>query len=495
METLVDKSFRRHVAYFVVPSSVVLSQYFWTSSEMHSLVAIPFDDFVIPDPPTSAHILWGIFPLVEKVDISGRQRNESDNPPGLGFKALAKAKAYLPMTTLHRSAFVFNLKPQFIPWMDGYFPIDTRALWQELQSSTAGSWSPEFNQELHDLQIKAENKAIMNLYASLGKRREINGGVIIAELRKTMDTLGNACTTLLLAVRDFRRGRIRDGLNKLLEYSGGRVDGIIPKTQSRATINRRRRKRGEKPLSKGDYLSNSWLETHFAWLPVIEDIHNIIEYIEKTFSHSERDSTWLSYTGYSGWFDLRDAIYRPPAVAAFLKVHDLNLTVSRRWRVSYTATFRMKDPVKDVLNSVGLLNPASVAWEIVPFSFVLDWFIPVGNWIDSFTAHAGLELLEVCRSEKRYERLTTTRPRRNLLPGYYHNQDEDEVVLTNEWSNYGEPFSYAYSYFRRDILSRSSEEPAELPPFPQVTASLEDILQPWKLITSLALFKALTGKR
>jgi hypothetical protein len=31
----------------------------------------------------------------------------------------------------------------------------------------------------------------------------------------------------------------------------------------------------------------------------------------------------------------------------------------------------------------GLLNPEVVLWELVPFSFVADWFIPIGSWLSS----------------------------------------------------------------------------------------------------------------
>lgn len=40
--------------------------------------------------------------------------------------------------------------------------------------------------------------------------------------------------------------------------------------------------------------------------------------------------------------------------------------------------------------SIGLLNPAQVAWELVPYSFVVDWFLPVGSFLETLTDTAGL---------------------------------------------------------------------------------------------------------
>jgi hypothetical protein len=35
----------------------------------------------------------------------------------------------------------------------------------------------------------------------------------------------------------------------------------------------------------------------------------------------------------------------------------------------------------DEVQLSGLLDPASVAWELLPFSFVADWFIPIGSYL------------------------------------------------------------------------------------------------------------------
>jgi hypothetical protein len=35
----------------------------------------------------------------------------------------------------------------------------------------------------------------------------------------------------------------------------------------------------------------------------------------------------------------------------------------------------------DTVKLVGLLDPASVAWELLPYSFVVDWFIPIGQYL------------------------------------------------------------------------------------------------------------------
>lgn len=42
------------------------------------------------------------------------------------------------------------------------------------------------------------------------------------------------------------------------------------------------------------------------------------------------------------------------------------------------------------LNQLGLLNPLGLAWDLVSYSFVVDWFIPVGPVLYALSAPAGL---------------------------------------------------------------------------------------------------------
>lgn len=42
------------------------------------------------------------------------------------------------------------------------------------------------------------------------------------------------------------------------------------------------------------------------------------------------------------------------------------------------------------LTAIGLMDPASTAWELVPWSFVVDWTLPIGDWLSSLSATLGL---------------------------------------------------------------------------------------------------------
>ncbi len=46
------------------------------------------------------------------------------------------------------------------------------------------------------------------------------------------------------------------------------------------------------------------------------------------------------------------------------------------------------------LQQFGLVNPLALAWELVPYSFVVDWFLPVGPVLYALTAPMGLVFVD-----------------------------------------------------------------------------------------------------
>lgn len=69
------------------------------------------------------------------------------------------------------------------------------------------------------------------------------------------------------------------------------------------------------------------------------------------------------------------------------------------WGCKGEVAVKVKSPTLATLDSLGLLDPLSVAWELVPLSFVVDWFIPVGAFIRSLGGHWGLILSHGYRTD------------------------------------------------------------------------------------------------
>lgn len=56
---------------------------------------------------------------------------------------------------------------------------------------------------------------------------------------------------------------------------------------------------------------------------------------------------------------------------------------------SVWARARLRDANLRTLDQLGLVNPLLVGWELIPFSFIIDQFVPIGTYLASFSAYAG----------------------------------------------------------------------------------------------------------
>jgi hypothetical protein len=152
-----------------------------------------------------------------------------------------------------------------------------------------------------------------------------------------------------------------------------------------------------KVTRKGQKASaNLWLEYHFGWEPLVKDIYQAVQVLASNPPPVKVKATgrYLDSvqdprnSGYPIWMQ-----YEAKAlVQAEVYVSNANLALA---------------------NQLGIINPATVAWELVPFSFVVDWFIPIGKFLDSWTQMLGYE--------PKYEFNTITRRTQNsnINPGVF----------------------------------------------------------------------------
>lgn len=134
-------------------------------------------------------------------------------------------------------------------------------------------------------------------------------------------------------------------------------------------------------LRPRDYLpvgsANIFLEGIFGWLPLLSDIHQIAKVLADDFPPE-----FVSETVHES----RSLTYPPPGTA--ILSGSAVLTV----RVNQACFARVSNPNVWLMNKLGLINPALVAWDLVPWSFVVNMFANVNHVLSSYTDTAGLTL-------------------------------------------------------------------------------------------------------
>lgn len=180
-------------------------------------------------------------------------------------------------------------------------------------------------------------------------------GVNLAEYKQTVDMIAKDAGTLRKAWNHLRRGQL------------GRFKDDLGLS----------RRKGESPWSKPEMAGSLWLQYHFGWEPLVKDIHDGCKVLEDEFpsrkvrARAKRTGSYRLDTNYGG----------------------MNYDVPKfSFAVQMGAEFLVSNPNLHRATSLGLTNPLTIAWEIVPFSFVVDWFWPIGQFLESWSDFFGVTL-------------------------------------------------------------------------------------------------------
>jgi len=185
--------------------------------------------------------------------------------------------------------------------------------------------------------------------------------------------VGNACKDILRTYRSLRGGNAFAAIVRGLQK---------PRT------------------AKEKELANRWLEYSFGWVPLMSDIHGFAEEINKSMSEgfdyfantssSTRGGSTVAFKG-NGHTD---------CIASFSD--SVELRAKARFRIANASAKR--------LVQYGVTNPAEFLWETIPLSFVVDWFLPVGDYLSSLDALVGVSNITVQRSYKTVRTWETSTP-------------------------------------------------------------------------------------
>lgn len=134
--------------------------------------------------------------------------------------------------------------------------------------------------------------------------------------------------------------------------------------------------------------SDRWLELHFGWVPLVQDIGSSIDALQGTGKSSPYSFVDIKAgSGFSGNYSDSSTTY--PALGLQDQTYD-----SYHWNggVRMSGQVAVENPNIALANQMGFVNPLSVAWEAVPFSFVADWFSNAGQCLSAMSDFWGYQL-------------------------------------------------------------------------------------------------------
>jgi len=216
--------------------------------------------------------------------------------------------------------------------------------------------------------VSNEEAILRNQLDKKLRRTQIDMGTALGEYRETAKFVTQTVVRVAKGIKALRKGNLTAAFRAL--HGGAATKGSdFPKS-----------------------VSSFWLSYQYGFIPLVNDVFAAIELLQHTWetpmapvrtrSRRYTEVNAMSSTGPEFW---------GPGIE---KMELVNGSITCTGAIVY----RVNNPLYRTLDQCGLMNPYSVAWELLPFSFVADWFIPVGRFLQGVQPPQGLEFLRGYRS-------------------------------------------------------------------------------------------------
>lgn len=137
-------------------------------------------------------------------------------------------------------------------------------------------------------------------------------------------------------------------------------------------------------------LKNRYMELRYALRPLMYDAKGLINVLS-----AERPPERQTFRSYKVWFDSNVAYNQLLRDNGVVTVRG-TLVSQRNLEVRagvLTAIQAYNNSIVSDIKALGLTEPIEAIWELIPFSFIIDWFFNVGKIIASWTPNVGMRTL------------------------------------------------------------------------------------------------------
>lgn len=264
---------------------------------------------------------------------------------------------------------------------------------------------------LADCIAEAKNIAKLKLLARL-KDSKFNGVQAYAEagqLQKLIGTNANLIANVLITLR-------RGNLKAAAEMLGLQVSKRAHTRYSKSL------RKGSHPEHISNVLANGILQVQYGIRPLLSDIVGAAELLAQKKSLEVVNTVRVRH---NFCYEFERSNKQNLGLSTSRSIG----RASRNIAVEYGVNYGKGSEVVHTLAQLGVTNPLLIAWELMPWSFVIDWFVPIGNYISSLDATFGLDFRNGYVSTKS---MTIDHYETQVSPGTYAGYDIGYAVNHSE---------------------------------------------------------------
>jgi hypothetical protein len=139
---------------------------------------------------------------------------------------------------------------------------------------------------------------------------------------------------------------------------------------------------------RGKDISQQWLSLQYGWKPLLSDLYGLINKL-----HVRETTGVIVFKASSGNYSVKKSTTNWGSYQGTRSAGITRTTADVKYMVRVKPNLKLASPA-----ALGLTNPLVPLWEIVPWSFVVDWFLPIGNYLEQLSADHGWNFYDGCKT-------------------------------------------------------------------------------------------------
>lgn len=226
-----------------------------------------------------------------------------------------------------------------------------------MQQCSVATWAPVNLLDAND-QIKLVGKLREKMLGS-----DFNPSEFLGESGQTLGLITDSATRIFRSYKRLKKGDLRGAVKHLIEGTGRKphipYTRMVPFSTNNAAV-----------------MARKWLEIQYGWLPLIKETRAAAEALAHHCSVPFQQTYRMSVRKEVNGVRVSSPTGYKSATCTATRTHVRSLKLVVREKLS-------------VMAALGLSDPETVAWELMPWSFVADWFIPIGSYLEArgFSSH------------------------------------------------------------------------------------------------------------